>query len=145
MSLYCNLRKKLVEEAKKVGDPKVPNMKEPLVEVCVQGETKRKMMKLVSRGVGKDMKRVSVELLHKELKEGVRRRLRKWPKNLHCYRPNMRRKRRHRKKEKQELVVEKKHLSSWKLRCLNSEKKFKEKVKDLLVDNEELKEKYEGI
>jgi len=48
-------------------------------------------------------------------------------------------------KEREELVFEKKRLGSWKVRCMDSEKNMKEKIKDLEVDNDNLKEKYKGI
>lgn len=34
-------------------------------------------------------------------------------------------------------MVEKNQLATWKFRCLDSKKKFKEKVKDMEADNEE--------
>jgi len=48
-------------------------------------------------------------------------------------------------KEREEWAVERKQLVSWKVRCLDSEKKMKEKIKDLEEDNDEPKEKYTGI
>ena len=48
-------------------------------------------------------------------------------------------------KEREEWAAERKHLGSWKVRCLDYEKKMKEKIKDLEEDNEELSETYAGI
>ncbi|QCD83002.1 hypothetical protein DEO72_LG2g3344 [Vigna unguiculata] len=45
----------------------------------------------------------------------------------------------------QALEDKKKQLATWKVRCLDSKKKAKEKAKDLEVDVEEWKEKYKRI
>ena len=42
-------------------------------------------------------------------------------------------------------MAERKRLGLWKVKCLDSEKKMKQKIKDLDKDNEELKEKYVGM
>jgi len=36
-------------------------------------------------------------------------------------------------------------LRTWKVRCLDSEEKFKGKIADLEADYDELKEKHEGV
>jgi len=43
------------------------------------------------------------------------------------------------------LEAKKKHLATWKVRCLDSKKKAKERMKYLEADIDEWKEKYEGI
>ncbi|QCD86996.1 hypothetical protein DEO72_LG3g1527 [Vigna unguiculata] len=48
-------------------------------------------------------------------------------------------------KEKEEWAGERKQLGTWKVRCLDLEKKMKEKINDLCEDNKELKEKYADI
>jgi len=82
-------------------------------------------------------------LLQKELKEGGRKKWKRWSKNLPI--PLMRRRRQLGGRRRKNWWPRRKRLSSWKVRCLDFDKKFKEKVKDLEADNEELKEKYQGI
>jgi len=48
-------------------------------------------------------------------------------------------------KEMEEWKEEKKRLGTWKVRCLDSEEKFKGKIVDLEPDYNELKEKHEGL
>jgi len=48
-------------------------------------------------------------------------------------------------KERKEWKEEKKRLGMWRVRCLDSEEKFKAKVADLEADYDELKEKHEGL
>ncbi|QCE10832.1 hypothetical protein DEO72_LG10g2064 [Vigna unguiculata] len=48
-------------------------------------------------------------------------------------------------KEQEEWAAERKRLGSWKVRCLDYDKKMNEKIKNLAEDNEELREKYVGI
>ncbi|QCE06397.1 hypothetical protein DEO72_LG9g1409 [Vigna unguiculata] len=43
------------------------------------------------------------------------------------------------------LQGEKKRLGTWKVRCLDSETKLKGRIADLEADNDELKEKHEGM
>ena len=62
-------------------------------------------------------------LFQKELREGNRLKKAAW------------------EKERQEWLEEKKRLGTWKVWCLESEKKLKAKIVDLEVDYDELKEK----
>ena len=48
-------------------------------------------------------------------------------------------------KEREEWKEEKKRLGTWRVRCLDSEEKFKAKIADLEADYDELKEKHEGL
>ena len=48
-------------------------------------------------------------------------------------------------KEREEWKEEKKRLRTWRVRCLDSEEKFKAKVVDPEADYDELKEKHEGV
>jgi len=48
-------------------------------------------------------------------------------------------------KVQEEWAVERKRLGSWKVKCLDSEKKMNGRIIDLETDNEELKEKYIGL
>jgi len=48
----------------------------------------------------------------------------------------MKKRRRLGKKEREEWATERKRVGSWKVRCLDSEKKMNEKIKDLEKDNE---------
>jgi len=49
------------------------------------------------------------------------------------------------KKERKEWLEEKKKLRSWRVRCLDSEKKLNVKFVDLETDYDELKEKHDGL
>jgi len=49
------------------------------------------------------------------------------------------------KKEKEEWLEEKKRLGTWKVRCLESEKKLKARIVDLKADYDELKEKHDNL
>jgi len=73
LSMFKSQRKELAKKAKNVGDADIPNMKEPLVEVWMQGGSKRKMTIPTKKGVGKDIKRVRVELLRPESSFGIKR------------------------------------------------------------------------
>jgi len=48
-------------------------------------------------------------------------------------------------KEREEWREEKKRLGTWRVRCLDSEEKFKAKVANLEADYDELKEKHKGL
>jgi len=48
-------------------------------------------------------------------------------------------------KEKEEWLVERKRLHSWKLRCPGFKKKLNEKIADMETDYDELKEKHDGL
>jgi len=47
------------------------------------------------------------------------------------------------KKEKEEWEEEKKRLATWRVRCLDSEEKFKGRIVDLKADYDEMKEKHD--
>jgi len=49
------------------------------------------------------------------------------------------------KKEKEVWLEERKRLGSWRVRCLDFEKKINEKITDLQTDYDELKEKHDGL
>ena len=48
-------------------------------------------------------------------------------------------------KEREEWLEEKNRLRTWKLRCLESEKKLKGRIADLEANYDELKEKHDGL
>ena len=49
------------------------------------------------------------------------------------------------KKESEEWLEEKKRLGSWRVRCLDSEKKLYAKITYLKTNYDELKEKHDGL
>jgi len=49
------------------------------------------------------------------------------------------------KKEKEEWEEERKRLTTWRVRCLDSEKKLKGRITDLEADYDEVKEKHDGL
>jgi len=48
------------------------------------------------------------------------------------------------KKERESWEEERKMLGTWKVRCLDSERKLNKKIEDLEADYDELKDKYDG-
>jgi len=61
--MFWNLRHQLAEEAKKSGDPNVPNFKNALVDICWSSSEKQKGAPPTQRGVGKERKNVRFELI----------------------------------------------------------------------------------
>ncbi|QCE03683.1 hypothetical protein DEO72_LG8g1708 [Vigna unguiculata] len=79
-------------------------------------------------------------LLQKEIKEGGKDKLEQVNEELKMLQTKYDEHKASSGREKEELVVEKKQLGSWKVRCLDSEKKMKERIKDLEANNDELRE-----
>ena len=63
LTLFQALRKEKTVKVKAVGNIKVPNLQESLVEVRAHGSTKRKAELPTSSGKGKDVKKVRAALL----------------------------------------------------------------------------------
>ncbi|QCD96426.1 hypothetical protein DEO72_LG6g1129 [Vigna unguiculata] len=63
VNLFQSLRNELAEEVKKFGEPKVPNLKEPLVDLRAPNSGKRKVVSPTYKGVGKERKKFKAELL----------------------------------------------------------------------------------
>jgi len=84
-------------------------------------------------------------LLQKELKEGGKAKIEQVNEELKVLQAKYEVDKAAWDREREELVAEKKQLGSWKVRCLDSEKKMKEKIEDLEANNDELKEKYQRI
>ena len=49
------------------------------------------------------------------------------------------------KKEKEEWEAERKRLSTWRVRCLDSEEKLKGRIADLEADYDDIREKHDGL
>jgi len=49
------------------------------------------------------------------------------------------------KKEKEEWELERKRLATWRVRCLDSEEKWKGRIVELEADYDEIKEKHDGM
>ena len=84
-------------------------------------------------------------LLQWDIKEGRRAKIEEVQEELKNLKAKYEEERVAWKKEKEEWAGERKQLGTWKVRCLYSDKKMKEKIKDLQEDNKELKEKYVDI
>jgi len=63
LTLFQTLRKEMAAKAKAVGKADVPNLRESVVEVHVQGRTKRKAELSPRPGNGKDVKKIRAALL----------------------------------------------------------------------------------
>jgi len=63
LALFQALKKEMAAKAKIVGNTKVPNLQESLVEVHVDGGTKRKAELPARPGKGKDVKKMRAALL----------------------------------------------------------------------------------
>ncbi|QCD96729.1 hypothetical protein DEO72_LG6g1438 [Vigna unguiculata] len=61
VNMFWNLRHQLAEEAKKSGDPNVPNFKNALVDICWSSSEKQKGAPPTQRGVGKERKNLLFE------------------------------------------------------------------------------------
>jgi len=73
INLFRSLCKEHNEKAKNMGNTKVPNLQEPLVEVRVNGISKRKTSIHIQKGIGKDMKRVNAKLLGSGLTSRIKK------------------------------------------------------------------------
>jgi len=213
LNLFQALRKEKVAKAKSVGNSEVPNLQNPLVEVHVHGDTKRKAEVPAKQGGGKDVKKVRATLLgsgsssramklevgsielpettvrrdikinlakflvnsidnmepnamvkamlefsnkalilgrrvgslyQRELKEGSRSKVEELKEQLKVQTDKHAEEKATWKKEKEEWL-ERKWLGSWRVKCLDSEKKLNEKISDLQTDYDELKEKHDGL
>jgi len=49
------------------------------------------------------------------------------------------------KKERESWEEERKRMGTWKVQCLDSERKLNKKIEDLEADYDELKDKYDGV
>ncbi|QCD92466.1 hypothetical protein DEO72_LG5g530 [Vigna unguiculata] len=73
LSLFQALRKEKAAKARSAGNTKVPNLKDPLVEIHVHGGSKRKAEVPAKQDGGKDVKRVMVTLLGLESSSGAKK------------------------------------------------------------------------
>ena len=72
LTLFQALRKEKTVKAKAAGNAEVPNLQELLVELHVQGNTKRKAELPAMPGEGKDVKNVKPTLLRQGSSSGVK-------------------------------------------------------------------------
>jgi len=63
LNLFKSLKNELAKEAKKSGEPEVLNLKAALMNVRLSGNMKRKVATPAQKCVGKDIKKLRVELL----------------------------------------------------------------------------------
>jgi len=84
-------------------------------------------------------------MLQKEVKEGGKAKVEQVSEEMKALQAKYEKEKAVWDKEREELVAEKKRLGSWKVKCMDSEKKIKEKIKDTEVDNDDLNEKYQGL
>lgn len=129
--MRCDIEISLLESLVSFIDNMEPNS---MIKVMLEFNSKALIL---GRRVG--------TLLQREIKEGGQAKVEEVQEELKVQATKHAKEKAAWEKEREEWLVERKRLGSWKAGCLDFEKKLNEKIHDMETDYDEMKEKNDGL